>query len=114
MQSRNQETLVDVYLQTYWLDLNAWYNGGSEGNTKPYGRFDLYINGKLVVKNGDDYCALQKYGTTYEVKNVYALDGYEFQGFHNGESTGYVGERLFTGEDGKRKIRFTLSSKRSD
>lgn len=72
---------VNALRQCYYIDLNGRlldkdnkvmteFNGQTigGGNIRGFGKADVYINGKLVASNVDDYFQLHRYGTTFYVK----------------------------------------------
>ena len=65
----------------YRLDINGNLdaNGIGDGRLDNFGRFDVYLNGKLAVENAEDYCVCLPYGTVWELKNIRALDGYRYK-----------------------------------
>ena len=74
------------------FDLNGWLNGNlSWGSIEGYGTVDVYINGRLVESNVNDFCAEYPVGTSYEIKNIRALDGCQYDGVHSGSLTGTIG-----------------------
>ena len=74
------------------FDLNGWLDGNlSWGNIEGYGTVDVYINGSLTASNVSDYCAEYPVGTSYEIKNIRALDGHQYDGIHSGSLVGTIG-----------------------
>lgn len=78
---------------TYYLDLNGMLDGVSSGSLSnedgiPYGTADIYINGSLVSQSVDDYYAAHDSGSTYEIKNIKANDGYRYDGVYSGSLSG--------------------------
>ena len=65
----------------YRLDVNGNLddNGIGDGRLDDFGRFDVYLNGKLVKENVEDFCEPIPYGTTWEIKNIRSLDGYRYK-----------------------------------
>ncbi len=81
-------TQVTVYRQKYTLDLNGYLDGTSSGNLGVYGKADVYINGSRVSAGVTDFCQQYRAGTTYEIKNIVANNGYVYEGVHSGTLTG--------------------------
>lgn len=78
---------------TYYLDLNGMLDGVSSGSLSnedgiPYGTADIYINGSLVSQSVGDYYAAHDSGSTYEIKNIKANDGYRYDGVYSGSLSG--------------------------
>lgn len=74
-------TLYAVWeINSYYLDLNGNVDGMYCTNITDYGYADIYIDGELAKANASDYFALLKTGTSYEIKNIRAMDGYRFIG----------------------------------
>lgn len=73
---------------TYYLDLNGMLDGTSSGGISPYGTADIYINGSLVGEGVSDYYAAHISGSTYEIKNIKANDGYRYDGVYSGSLSG--------------------------
>lgn len=65
----------------YELDVNGNLdeNGFGDGALAKFGRFDVYIDGKLYRKDADDFCNVLPYGSTWELKNIHGLDGYRYE-----------------------------------
>ena len=85
---RNFHVTVDYTVPTYYLDLNGMLDGASSGGISPYGTADVYINGSLVSQGVSDYYAAHTVGTTYEIKNIKANDGYRYNGVYSGSLSG--------------------------
>ena len=84
----SKRTTGDITVTANWkanvftLDVNGKINGEILGNTSGYGKFDVYINGKLDAQGVDDYCKQWSTGTTYEIKNIRPSSGKSFDGFN--------------------------------
>ena len=65
---------------TYYLDLNGSLDGSSSGDISTCGTADVYINGSLAAQGVSDYYTAHPYGTTYEIKNITANEGYRYNG----------------------------------
>ena len=84
--------LIEPPVQTTSFDLNGCLDGNSEwGSLEGYGTVDVYINGNLVAQNVGDYYEVLPVGTTYEIKNIQALDGHVYLGVHSGALSGTIG-----------------------
>ena len=80
----------------YELDVNGNLdeNGCGDGALARFGRFDVYIDGKLVKKDADDFCQCIPYGSTWELKNIRGLDGYHYEESLKGPTKGIAGENI--------------------
>ncbi len=78
----------------YRLDVNGNLdeNGVGDGKLTQIGRFDLYLNGKLVKENAEDFCEPIPYGTTWEIKNIRSLDGYRYKESSDIRTKGVAGD----------------------
>lgn len=78
----------------YRLDVNGNLddNGISDGRLDDFGRFDVYLNGKLVKENVEDFCEPIPYGTTWEIKNIRSLDGYRYKESSDIRTKGVAGD----------------------
>lgn len=80
----------------YRLDVNGNLdeNGIGDGRLDNFGRFDVYLNGKLVKENAEDFCEVVPYGTVWELKNIRALDGYKYKEDSSIKTKGVIGQSL--------------------
>lgn len=78
----------------YRLDVNGNLddNGIGDGRLDDFGRFDVYLNGKLVKENVEDFCEPIPYGTTWEIKNIRSLDGYRYKDSSDIRTKGIAGD----------------------
>lgn len=78
----------------YRLDVNGNLNenGWGDGRLDDFGRFDVYLNGKLVKENAEDFCESIPYGTTWEIKNIRSLDGYRYKESSQVRTKGVIGD----------------------
>ena len=78
----------------YRLDVNGNLdeNGIGNGRLDNFGRFDVYLNGKLVKENVEDFCEIIPYGTTWEIKNIRSLDGYRYKESSDMRTKGVAGD----------------------
>lgn len=67
-------------------------NGIGDGRLDDFGRFDVYLNGKLVKENVEDFCEPIPYGTTWEIKNIRSLDGYRYKDSSDIRTKGVAGD----------------------
>lgn len=90
----------------YELDVNGNLdeNGCGDGSLTKFGRFDVYIDGKLVKKDADDFCQCIPYGSTWELKNIRGLDGYHYEESLKIPTKGVIGKNI---EDRTDKYRTT-------
>lgn len=75
---------------SYYLDLNGWLDGASNGGISPQGTADIYINGSKVSEDISDYYQQHPSGTTYEIKDIKAKSGYEYVGVKSGSLSGTI------------------------
>lgn len=80
----------------YLLDVNGSLDegGAGDGSLSGYGIFDVYVDGKLVKKDADDFCQCIPYGSTWELKNIRGLDGYHYEESLKGPTKGVAGENI--------------------
>ena len=80
----------------YRLDVDGSLDGGGagDGSLSGYGIFDVYVDGKLVKKDADDFCQCIPYGSTWELKNIRGLDGYHYEESLKGPTKGVAGENI--------------------
>ena len=78
----------------YRLDVNGNLDDNGIGNDRldDFGRFDVYLNGKLVKENAEDFCEIIPYGTTWEIKNIRSLDGYRYKESSDIRTKGVAGD----------------------
>lgn len=78
----------------YRLDVNGNLddNGIGDGRLDDFGRFDVYLNGKLVKENVEDFCEPIPYGTTWEIKKIRSLDGYRYKDSSDIRTKGVAGD----------------------
>lgn len=90
----------------YELDVNGNLdeNGRGDGSLTKFGRFDVYIDGKLYRKDADDFCNVLPYGSTWELKNIHGLDGYRYEESLKIPTKGVIGKNI---EDRTDKYRTT-------
>lgn len=77
-------------IPTYYLDLNGVLDGVSSGGISPYGTADVYINGALASNDCGDFWTAYPAGTTYEIKDIKANDGYQYDGVYSGSLSGTI------------------------
>lgn len=80
----------------YRLDVNGSLDGGvaGDGTLSGYGIFDVYVDGKLVKKDADDFCQCIPYGSVWELKNIRSLDGYHYEESVKVPTKGVIGENV--------------------
>ena len=80
-----------VYLDYYYLDLNGNLDGADSGGLRNYGTADVYINGTLRAKDANDFYTGNgtfPAGSTYEIRNIKAYNGYTYNGVSAGAVSG--------------------------
>lgn len=86
---------VTLYAQwtvnTYYLDLNGWLDGASNGGIAGYGTADVYVNGVQKANDVSDFYQKIPYGSKYEVKDIKPAAGHTYIGVHSGSLTGTMG-----------------------
>lgn len=71
--------------KTYKLDVNGLLEGVHAYNIKGFGTFDVYINGKKVAEDVNDYYnATLKAGDTYKISDIRANTGKCYRGVSSG------------------------------
>lgn len=75
-----------------YLNLDGFLDGVRNDDLGQYGTADIYINGSCVGSGWNDYWASWHYGSTYEIKNIRANDGYRYNGVYSGSLTGTIGK----------------------
>ncbi len=76
-------TLVSsTVAQSAYLDVNGWLDATFSGNLGDCGTVDVYINGELVANDVNDYYTAWPVGTTYEISDIRARQGYIYRGAH--------------------------------
>lgn len=80
----------------YRLDVSGSLdnNGVGDGTLAGYGIFDVYVDGKLVKKDADDFCRSIPYGSVWELKNIRGLDGYHYEESPKAPTKGVAGENI--------------------
>ncbi len=84
-------TLYALWEQiTYYLDLNGYLDGEPVQHIRGYGTADIYINGNPDKSGVSDYAHKWPAGTTYEIRNIQAIDGFIYNGVHSGSLSGTI------------------------
>lgn len=80
----------------YRLDIDGSLdeNGRGDRSLTKFGRFDVYIDGKLIEKDADDFCRSIPYGSVWELKNIRSLDGYHYEESVKVPTKGVIGENV--------------------
>ena len=68
------------------LDLNNILDGTEYWGSQSFGTADVYINGTLVADDVSDYCSELAVGSSYEIKDIKAKNGYVYKGLASGSS----------------------------
>ena len=85
-------TLYAVWEINYYIfDLNGYLDGIALSGIGGFGTCDVYMNGACVAEGVDDYCTDWPYGTSYEIKNIRATTGHEYNGVYSGALSGTIG-----------------------
>ena len=79
-----------AYIPYYYLDLNGYLDQNSVGNLDGYGCADVYVNGNKLGENVTDFCRQFPGGSTYEIKNVRAYNGFTYKGVQSGSLSGEI------------------------
>lgn len=80
----------DITSESYKYRLDV--NGNLDDNGIGDGRLDVYLNGKLVKENVEDFCEPIPYGTTWKIKNIRSLDGYRYKDSSDIRTKGVAGD----------------------
>ena len=72
--------IPDIPTATGKLDVNGYLDGTDTGSVQGYGTFDVYINGSLDADDVYDYNVSHPIGTRYEIKDIKASSGKQFDG----------------------------------
>ncbi len=72
---------------TYQLDINGFLDGEYATGISGFGTFDLYVDGKCVADDAEDFCENFPAGSTWEIRDVKPAVGKEFLGAHDGNVT---------------------------
>ena len=80
------ETVVD----NYYLDVNGWLDGASQGSILQYGTFDVNVNGSPAADDVNDYYTQWPQGTAYSINDIRPARGYSYDGVYSGSRTGTV------------------------
>ncbi len=71
------------------IDVNGYLDGTLSGGLGDYGTFDMYIGGSLVSSGVNDYYnGAVTIGTSYQVANIKANNGYKYNGVYSGSKEG--------------------------
>ena len=79
-----------AYIPYYMLDLNGSLDQNSLGNLDGYGCADVYVNGNQLGQNVTDFYQSFPCGSTYEIKNIQAYNGYTYTGVQSGSLSGTI------------------------
>ena len=83
---------VTVNAVKHYLDVNGWLDGETSGDVNNYGTFDVYINGSLVKDDVSDYYTEHPEGTTFEIRDIKALAGHQYNGVYSGSTKGTISD----------------------
>ena len=75
---------------TYYLDVNGYLDEQNNGKLTNYGTMDVYIDGKSVADNADDYYRQWSSGTKYEIKDIRPTGEHAFVGVKSGALSGTI------------------------
>lgn len=90
-------TLYAVWQKNnYYLDVNGYLDGVDDPGLGVYGTIDVYVNGTSVANDVNDYYAQHPYGSTYEIKDIKANSGYQYNGLQVGTLSGTIGNNETT------------------
>lgn len=84
--------IFEKQVESYYLDLNGLLDGTASGNIAGYGTADVYINGALAAQGVTDYYSSHESSTAYEIKNIKANEGYQYDGVASGSLSGTIGK----------------------
>lgn len=84
-------TTTTIYRYFYpVLDANAIVDGESRGNTIGVATFSIFVDGRYVDSNIEDFFDGVPCGSTYEIRRISVEDGYEY--VDEGLSSGVMGD----------------------
>lgn len=78
-------------INSYYLDLNGWLDGASNGGLSNFGTADVTVNGTKVGENVTDYYAAHNYGSSYSISDIKATTGHTYNGVYSGSTSGTIG-----------------------
>ena len=87
--SSAQEFYINI-IDKYVLDVNGVINGEYSSHTIGFGTFDVYINGVINEDDVSDFWLHIPIGSTYEIKDIRATEGYSYKGLAKGALTGNI------------------------
>ena len=90
MQREIRELIGWAYIPYYMLDLNGYMGQNRLGNLEGYGCADVYVNGNQLGQNVTDFYQSFPCGSTYEIKNIQAYNGYTYTGVQSGSLSGTI------------------------
>lgn len=64
--------------QSFYIDANGYVNGEEKKSLNGYVTFDVYVNGSCVKSGVGDFYLQYPNGTTYEIRNIKAANGYDY------------------------------------
>ena len=73
-----------------YLNVDGLLNGAASSNLGSCGTMDVYIRGKQVANDVNEYYVSEHYGSSYEIKDIKAKDGYTYKGVASGSLTGNI------------------------
>lgn len=77
-------------VQYSYLDVNAVIDGVQSGNLGEMGTCDVYVNGKLVADDVNDYWVQWPVGTPYEIRDIRTKNGSRFDGADGAGMSGVI------------------------
>lgn len=83
-------TLYAQWLKYYYFDLSGYVDGNNVNNINNFGTADVYINGNLVANDVVDYYQPHPGGTKFEIKDIKAKDGKQYNGVYSGTLSGTI------------------------
>lgn len=90
-------TLYAVWQKNnYYLDVNGYLDGVDDPGLGVYGTVDVYVNGTAVANDVNDYYTQHPYGSSYEIKDIKANSGYQYNGLQVGTLSGTIGNNETT------------------
>ena len=84
-------TFYAQWIQTYNFNVDFRLDGKPVDTLNNIGSFDVYLNGQQYENDVTDYARRPHKGTTYEIKDIKAKDGYRYDGVYSGSLTGTFG-----------------------
>lgn len=91
MDTSNTTIYAHWNINSYYLDLNGYLDGVTNGGLGSYGTADVYIDDVLKANDVSDFYQKINYGQKWEIKDIKATTGHTYNGVYSGSLTGTMG-----------------------